>query len=140
VRAEISLEIDRSPEEVFEYLTDVANLPLWQSGVQAVEPDGPLRAGARFVESRRLLGRDLRTTIEITDFEPPRLFTLRALDAPVAFTVRHELEPSPGGTRLTVVGETGAGFPLGLAGGLLKRRAEHQFRGDFERLKRLLER
>ena len=94
-----------------------------------------LRDG-RVEESRSLLGRELRTTLEVVDHEEPRLFTLRALDSPVPFTVRHELEPADGGTRLTVTAE---GDVPGFAAGLLARRAEKQLRNDFERLKQILE-
>lgn len=141
MRAELTIEIARTPEEVFAYLTDVANLTVWQSGVHAaeIEGGGEPRAGARISESRRLLGRELHTTLEIAEHSPPRLFVLRALDGPVPFTVRHELEPHGAGTRLTVTGEGDAGLLPGFAAGLVVRRAEKQFRKDFERLKTLLE-
>ena len=83
-----------------------------------------------------MFGRELQTTFEILHEEQPRLFTLRALDSPVSFTVRHELEPAGGGTRLTVTAE---GDVPGFAAGLLARRAEKQIRKDFERLKEILE-
>lgn len=141
MRADLTIEIARSPEEVFRYLTDVSNLPAWQSGVYEAEivGGGEPRAGARIAESRRLFGRELHTTLEIAAYEPPRLFALRALDGPVPFAVRHELEPAADGTRLVVTGEGDAGPLPGLAAGLMARRAEKQLRKDFERLKRLLE-
>lgn len=141
MRAEVTIEIARSPAEVFAYLTDVANLTEWQSGVRSAElvGGGEPRAGARISESRNLLGRELHTTLEIAEYAPPRLFALRALDGPVPFSVRHELEPAGGGTRLVVVGEGDAGLLPGFAAGLMARRAERQFRKDFERLKELLE-
>ena len=134
VRAELSVEIARSPDEVFDYLTDVENLPQWQSGVHSATRDGD-----EIHERRHLLGRELSTTLAIEAEERPRLFTIRALDSPVPFSVRHTLEPSGGGTRLTVVGEGDAGLLPGFAAGIMARRAEKQFRKDFERLKRLLE-
>ncbi len=95
-----------------------------------------LRDG-RIEESRSLLGRELHTTLEIVEQEEPHLFTLRALDSPVPFTVRHELEPADGGTtRLTVTAE---GDVPGFAAKLFARRAEGQFRKDFARLKKNLE-
>jgi carbon monoxide dehydrogenase subunit G len=139
VRAELTVEIARAPEEVFSYLTDVSNLPRWQSGVSAATLEGEPAAGALIHESRHMLGRELRTTLEIDEYERPRLFALRALNSPVPFTVRHELEPSATGTKLTVVGEGDAGLLPGFAAGIMARRAEKQFRKDFERLKRLLE-
>jgi carbon monoxide dehydrogenase subunit G len=131
VRAELTIEIARTPDDVFAYLTDVSNLPAWQAGVKSAT----MRDG-RIDESRSVLGRELHTTLEIVEREEPRLFTLRALDSPVPFTVRHELEPADDGTRLTVTAE---GDVPGFAAGLLARRAERQFRKDFERLKRNLE-
>jgi carbon monoxide dehydrogenase subunit G len=139
VQAEVVVEIARTPEEVFAYLTDVSNLPSWQSGVHSATLEGEPGAGAHIVESRHMLGRELRTTLEIEAYEPPHLFALRALDSPVPFAVRHELEPSGGGTRLTVTGEGDARLLPGFAAGIMARRAEKQFRKDFERLKRLLE-
>jgi carbon monoxide dehydrogenase subunit G len=135
VRAALTVEIARTPEEVFDYLTDVANVPSWQSGVRSAR-----REGDRIHESRHLLGRELSTTLAIEEEERPRVFAIRAVDSPVPVTVRHELEPNQaGGTRLTVVGEGDAGMLPGFAAGIMARRAEKQFRKDFERLKRLLE-
>ena len=131
MRAELTIEIARTPDDVFSYLTDVSNLSAWQSGVKSAT----MRDG-RIEESRSLLGRELHTTLEIVEQERPTLFTLRALDSPFPFSVRHELEPAGDGTRLTVTAE---GDVPGFAAGLLARSAERQFRKDFERLKRILE-
>jgi carbon monoxide dehydrogenase subunit G len=131
MRAELTIEIARTPEDVFAYLTDVSNVPQWQAGVKS----STLRDG-HIEESRSLLGRELHTRLEIVEQEKPRLFTLRALNSPVPFSVRHELEPAGGGTRLKVTAE---GDVPGFAAGLLARRAEKQFRKDFARLKEILE-
>ena len=141
VHAELTIEIARSPEDVFGYLTDVSNLPSWQSGVHRaeIEDGGEARAGAHIREWRHLLGRELSTRLEITECDRPRLFSLKALQSPVPFTVRHELEPSSDGTQLRVVGEGDAGLLPGFATGIMARRAQRQFRKDFERLKRILE-
>jgi carbon monoxide dehydrogenase subunit G len=131
VRAELTIEIARTPEEVFAYLTDVSNLTAWQTGVKSAS----LRNG-RIEESRSLFGKEIDTTLEIVEQEEPHLFVLRTLDGPLRFTVRHQLEPTGGGTRLTVTAE---GKVPGFAASLLARGAEKQFRKDFERLKEILE-
>ena len=131
MRAELTIEIARTPEEVFAYLTDVSNVPAWQSGVKS----STLRDG-RIEESRSLFGKEVHSTLEIVEREEPRLFTLRAVGGPVPFSVRHELEPANGGTRLKVTAE---GDVPGFAAGLLAKGAERQFRKDFERLKQILE-
>ena len=132
MRAELTIEIGRTPVEVFAYLTDVSHVPEWQAGVKSAE-----RHDGRIEESRSLFGREIHTTLEIVEQEEPTVFTLRALNSPVPFTVRHELEPGTGGgTRLTVTAESDV---PGFAAGLLARRAEKQFRKDFNRLKQILE-
>ena len=75
VHAEVVVDIDRSPEDVYAYLTDVTNLPNWQSGVHSAR-----REGSQIHESRHMLGRELSTTLEIEESERPRLFTIRAVD------------------------------------------------------------
>jgi carbon monoxide dehydrogenase subunit G len=141
VHAELTIGIARPPEDVFAYLADVSNLTVWQSGVHSaeIEGGGAASAGARVVESRTMLGKEMTTTLEIVDFEPPRLFTLRALDGPALLTIRHELEPSGGETELHVVVDGEVKHMPGFAAGLMMRGAERQFRKDFDRLKRLLE-
>ena len=131
MRAELTIEIARTPEDVFAYLTDVSNLPSWQAGVKsATQRDG------KIAESRTLFGKEIDTTLEIVEQEAPHLFSLRTLDGPLRLTVRHELEPAGTGTQMTVTAE---GDVPGFAAGLLAKGAERQFRKDFERLKEILE-
>jgi carbon monoxide dehydrogenase subunit G len=131
VRAELTIEIARTPEDVFAYLTDVSNLPEWQEGVtRATEHAG------RIEESRSFLGREVHTTLEIVERMEPHLFTLRALNGPLRLTIRHELEHAEGDTRLTVTAE---GDVPGVAARVLARAAEKQLRRDFEQLKEILE-
>jgi len=132
MRAELTIEIARTPEEVFAYLSDVSNLPEWQSGVRSSK-----QIGDRIEETRSFLGREMHTTLEIIESESPRVFTLKALDGPVKFTVTHELEPADGGTRLSVVAE---GDVPGFASGIVAQQAKRQFSKDFGRLKEILER
>ena len=75
MRAELTLEIARTPEEVFAYLSDIANLPKWQPGVRsAVQERRPHR------RDPLVLGREMHTTLEIVESEAPRVFALKALD------------------------------------------------------------
>lgn len=141
MKAELTIDIARPPEDVFSYLTHVSNLPAWQSGVRSAElvDDGEPRQGSRFKESRVLLGKELKTTFEITELESPRRFSLHALDGPAPFDVSHDLDDAGGRTRLHVVVEGDPAFLPGFAAGLATRRLEKQVRKDFERLKQILE-
>jgi uncharacterized protein YndB with AHSA1/START domain len=138
-RIEFALEIKRSAEEVFDYLADVERLPEWQATAVESQADGPMRVGALVSERRVLLGRDARTELEVTAFQPPRRLTLRSLSGPVRFTVDHELMDDEGATLLRFTAEAEPSSFLKLAEPVLRRTAEREFRSDFGRLKEILE-
>jgi carbon monoxide dehydrogenase subunit G len=139
IRIELTVEIARAREDVFELLSDIERLPEWQASAIAAHAEGPLGEGSRIAERRRLLGRELDTELEVVAYEPPKRLTLRSLGGPVNFTVDHELAAQGGGTQLSFVAEAEPGAFLRLAEPVLARTAEQQFRQDFDRLKELLE-
>jgi carbon monoxide dehydrogenase subunit G len=141
-RAEHTVIVERPPDEVFDFLTDFSNVPSWQSGAVDVEkPVGPLAVGVTYVQVLSFLGRRMKTTLEVTEFEQGRRFSLKTVSGPVPFEVRHTLEPENGGgaTRLHVRLE---GEPRGffrMAESLVERKAQRQIEHDFATLKELVE-
>jgi uncharacterized protein YndB with AHSA1/START domain len=139
VRFEAQIDIDRAPEDVFAALTDVGRLPDWQRSVVSAEMEGEPGVGARLRETRRLMGREGKLVSEVTEYDPPNRFTIRAIEGPIPITVTHTLEPSGGGTHLEVVGEATPKGVMRIAAGAMQKTAESEFRSDLERLKALLE-
>jgi uncharacterized protein YndB with AHSA1/START domain len=96
-----SLEIARSPEEVFAYLTDPSKLSTWQDAEEVTQlTPGPLGVGTRLREIHKVLG---RRRVEITEFvvyEPGRRFEIRMVDGP-PLDGRWDFERSAAGTLLT---------------------------------------
>jgi carbon monoxide dehydrogenase subunit G len=136
---EVIVEVARPPADVFAYLTDVSKLPEWQSTASEAELYGAVRVGARIRERRHFLGRDMRTELEVTVYDPPGRFDVRSSGGPAAFAIRHTLSPTADGTRLRAeVDVTLSRIMRFAAQGPLKI-AEREFRGDFARLKHLLE-
>ena len=141
-RTEHTVVVERPPDEVFDFLTDLSNLPEWQSGAVEVRgPDEELDVGAMYVQVLKFLGRRLEATIEVTEFDPGRRFSLRTRSGPIPFQVRHTLEPTDGGgaTRLRVELEGEPGGVFKLAEPLVMRNAQRQLEGDFAALKELVE-
>ena len=138
---DLEIVIDRPVKDVFDYVTNVRNLPEWQES--AIEVDwvegGSPGQGARLRERRDLLGRTIESELEVTAYEPDRRFDVKALSGPIRFEVRHSFEAAGGGTRLRLTAEGQAGGMLRFAGPMVTRQAERQFRGDLERLKHVLE-
>jgi uncharacterized protein YndB with AHSA1/START domain len=141
LRIDVTLEIARPPTEVFAALTDLDRVPTWQESAIESRSDTELAEGARIHERRRAMGHEIENELEVTAFEPGRRLTLRSVSGPVPFTVDHQLVEEDGGgsTFLHVIAEGNPASFIKLAKPMLKRRAERELRGDFERLKQQLE-
>jgi uncharacterized protein YndB with AHSA1/START domain len=139
VRVELTIEISRPPQEVFDYLTQLEKLPVWQASAVESRADGPLAQGTRISERRSFMGRDIDTEVEVAAYEPPHRLTLRALEAPLKLSIDHVLEEMNGGTRLSVTAEGKATGALRLAGPAVESGARRELTRDFRRLKELLE-
>jgi len=141
IRYELAIEIARPPAEVYAYLADPTHLREWQQDVEEVRDaaGGPLAVGGAFTEVRSFLGKRAESTLEATVAEPGRQLCLRTVSGPVHVTIRHLLEPAGEGTLVRVEADADAGKLLGLGGPLLRKAAERRARGDFERLKSVLE-
>jgi carbon monoxide dehydrogenase subunit G len=142
VRYEHSIDITRPVHDVWEYLTDCENVPEWQSSAVSSHQvsNGPIGVGARLEDERRFLGRRARSEVEVTEFEPERVFTLHGISGPVRFTFRHRLEEHDRGTRLHVEAEADPAGIGRFVRPVIERAAEHELKNDFARLKRILER
>jgi len=142
LRIDVTLEIARPPADVFAALIDLERLPEWQESALESRSDGALEKGARIHERRRAMGRVVENELEVTTFEPGRRLTLKVVDGPVPFSVDHQFVEQDGGgsTFLHEIAEGNAGSFMKLAKPMLKRHAERELRGDFERLKQQLER
>jgi carbon monoxide dehydrogenase subunit G len=142
VRFELSVDVNRRVHEVWEYLIEPENVPEWQSSAVSAHKvsDGPIGAGTKLEDERRFLGRRATSEVEVSEFEPERLFTLHGISGPVQFTVRHRLEEHEGGTHLHVEAEADPGGVGRFLRPMIERAAEHELKGDFARLKKILER
>jgi uncharacterized membrane protein len=141
-RAEHTVVVERPPEEVFRFLTDLSNVPEWQSGAEEVRAsEEPLAVGTTYVEVLKFLGKRFEATLEVTEYEPGSRFALRTRSGPIPFEVRHRLEPADGGgsTRIHVELEGNPGGLFRLAESLVMRNAQRQMEGDFATLKRMVE-
>ena len=96
-----SVEIARSPEDVFTYVTDPSRFTEWQDAVVSarLEGDGPPRRGSRLKLTRRTGRREQTLTTELTDYSPPRSYAFRGIDGPIRPLGRGTVEPVGGGER-----------------------------------------
>jgi uncharacterized protein YndB with AHSA1/START domain len=99
-RVEASISIAASPDQVFAFVADVANLPRWQPGILSATRTSPDPAGvgstARVV--RDLGGHSMTVDLAITEFEPGRRLALASAASGVSVTATLDLEAVGDGT------------------------------------------
>jgi uncharacterized membrane protein len=139
-----TVEIAKSPQEVFAYLDDLSRHGEWQTQIENVEllTEGPTRVGTRAVDTRRVPGGRRKITYEITEHDPPRRAAFRALDGPIRPEGSIAVEPLDDGRRSRVTLEldlVGHGLMGKLVAPLARRDARKRVPEDQARLKERLE-
>jgi uncharacterized membrane protein len=138
-----TIDIARSPADVFAYLDQLDRHGEWQEQIVAVRVDteGPTRVGSRATETRKVPGGNREFTYEVTEHEPPRRVAFRGINGPVRPVGTVSVEPLGDGSSSRVrlefdlVGK-GAGK---LVAPVARREARRQIPKDQVRLKERLE-
>jgi uncharacterized protein YndB with AHSA1/START domain len=136
-----TVAIDKPIEEVWEFVMEVENEPLWQTTLDAAMRlgSGPLRVGSLVRETRRFLGRRIDTTWEMIECDALVRSSIRSVDAPFAWSGTYALVEDGVGTRftLTLQGDPGSFFRL--AEPVFARIARREIAGNLANLKDVLE-
>jgi uncharacterized membrane protein len=138
-----SIEIARRPDDVFAYLDDLARHGEWQEQLVSAQKlgDEPTRVGTKSTEKRRMGKREMTSTYEVVEHDPPRVFAFRGIDGPVRAVGRATVEPLAGGSssRVSLVLDfEGHGFGKLLVP-LARSQSRKQVPKDQQRLKERLE-
>jgi uncharacterized protein YndB with AHSA1/START domain len=137
-----SVEIARSPEEVFAYLDDLDRHGEWQEQLIAVrrETEGPTGVGTRVTDTRKVPGGKRDVTYEITAHDPPRRSSFRGVNGPIRPVGTITVEPAGEGHSRVTLEIDFEGHGIGkLLVPLVRREARKNIPEDQRRLKERLE-
>jgi uncharacterized protein YndB with AHSA1/START domain len=139
-----TVDIGRPLAEVFAFVAEPRNMPLWYEAVDEVTKttDAPSGPGARYLVTRALPGGRAHNDVELTEHHLDRVVTLESRSGPTPFRYRYTLEPNGSGTRLTLEGRiSSAGLPgpIGRLDGVATRLFERGMQQNLRQLKRILE-
>ena len=138
VVVEAEVDINRPPEEVFDYCSDHRHEPEWNPMMMRIAKltGGPVAAGTRYA-AEFVKGPPM--VMECTRYERPATWSLTG-DSPV-LTARGgwRVLPAADGSRLVVRVEMEPRGLLRLAGPLLRRREQPMFKRDLNNVKARLE-
>ncbi len=138
---ELSIVIDRSIEEVFAVLANLENDVKWRrEWVDARKTsEGPIGVGSTFLLVGQFLRWRSETEYKVIEYEPNRITTWKTVSGPLPLTFRRTFERVGGGTRVTTRYEAEPRGFVKLAMPLLVRMGKRQPKGDFPKLKELME-
>lgn len=138
-----SVEISRSPEDVFAYVTDPTRLSEWQeSVVRSKSSETPPRQGTRAEVTRRIGRREMTQSAELAELNPPTSWVVRGLDGAVRGDVDGRIEPLDDGARSRVTIELdlqGHGIGKLLVPLVVRRKAQDELPRNMQKLKERLE-
>jgi uncharacterized protein YndB with AHSA1/START domain len=143
-RVAAGVTIGRSQQDVFDFLSNPANLPGWSPAFESAEwtsADAP-GAGSTYRVSARLLRSRKHGLFEITQWDRPRLFSYRMNTR--AFPIERiettiALQPADDGTRVSFDSQFELVRMLRFAEGLFARFGEKQDGRNLDVAKRILE-
>jgi carbon monoxide dehydrogenase subunit G len=135
-----TITIERSRHDVFEFLSDLENAPKWNYAIVETRKtsDGPVGVGTTYRQVRSLPSRS-EETLQVTELEPDRRFSVHGGLGPFEGTLSYELEEIGGSTRLTNGADLEAHGIKRLATPIVSGRIRDAVAANLETLKQLLE-
>ena len=141
IKVHCQIFIDRDPNQVFQFISQVENNPSWQAGMVSCKllTEGSISQGSRYAQEANFLGKNIKSVFEITEFEDGRLISGESIEGsfPIKFT--RIVSPYTSGSLVeTIVEGDTKGF-YRIAQPLMKWMVKHSIEKDYKALKLLLE-
>jgi len=141
IKVEQKVVIGKAVGEVFAYCQNIEKAAKFQAGVDSVViEEGPDNTvGSRYAEVRTFLGKEMRTTLEITEFKENKKWGAKVMEGPLPYEVTMTYEAVPEGTKITTAVEAEPKGFFKLAEKVVASNLEKSLAEDFAVLKKLLE-
>ena len=135
-----SITIERTPHDVFAFVSNLENVPKWNYAIVETrkESEGPVTVGTMYRQVRSLPSRS-EETLQVTEFEPDRRFAFEGGLGPLEGTLTYELEEVGESTRLTNRADLQARGIAKLAAPIASGRVRGAVAENLDALKQLLE-
>ena len=100
---ESTIHINRTPHDVFAFVSDYERDPRWRSEVveMTYQSPGPTGIGRQALEKSKVFGRRLETLTEVTGYEPDAKIISQSLSGPTPVISYRFVTPDGAGSRFT---------------------------------------
>ncbi len=140
-KLEHSVVINRPIEDVFAFLANPENTPLWAGVVRETKltSEGPIGVDTTYNVVIELLGRRIESKNEFTEYEPNSKYSTKDTSGPMPMEISTTFKAVEGGTEVTNSAKLEGAGVFKLAEPIFARMANRQVETDFANLKDLLE-
>jgi uncharacterized membrane protein len=136
-----SVDLQRPSAEVFAFVADAGNNPLWQQGMRSCRwtTDPPIRIGSSYVQRASFLGKSVDSTFEVIDLRPGHSITIRTTESTFPIQVTRAVEElDPEHCRVTAIVRGDPSGMFRIATPMLRAMVQRSVRADYRRLRELL--
>jgi len=121
----------------------MSNNPRWQKGMQSCEwtSEGPVAVGSTYDQVARFLGREIRTSFEVTEFEAGESIRIESRSGPMPLDITRTVTALDGDrctVRAVIRGDSSGVFRI--AEPIMRFMVNRSVQADYDRLKDQLER
>ncbi len=138
-----SVFVNRPQQDVFDFLSNPANLSTWQPAIESAKWTATGMPGIRSTYSvlAKMLGGKTEGLFEITHWDPPHRYSYKSVKLAFPGTIESSvtLASNENGTQVTFEARLAITGIAKIAEGLLGKQAEKQDGGNIETAKQLLE-
>ena len=140
-RIEESVQIQCPVDEVFAYTTQAKSWPEWQSFIMEAEQtsQGPMGVGTTFKGTNRMMGRTMKWTAKVTEYEPNRTWAKNITCGSVIIEERMTYDPLEGRIKFTIVYDMKVGGFLKLFSAMVVSSTRKETKKSLNNLKSILE-
>jgi hypothetical protein len=136
-----SILINRTPQEVSDFVADLENAPKWQGGVVQSNrlDEGLIREGSRFHERVRIGLWRVDALCTVTAYTPGKKMAFKASSKPMDYQGAFTFDREDGGTRVTIAGSGQMKRLWKLFEPMVKMDAKQSVKKELNALKKVLE-
>jgi carbon monoxide dehydrogenase subunit G len=141
IRFDTSVRVERTVDEVFDFVSDPLLFPRWNSAVQAVDHTSGVtgEVGSTYSMRRELPSGQVENDLEVLIRERPSEFVIRTTSGPTPFVYRYRLAPEGAGTVVHLEASVELPGVAGVLRPLATRAVKRGVDANFAALKQILD-
>lgn len=133
--------VNQPVEKVFTFIVSPENHKAWQPMLldAKVTPPGPINIGSIYVYTTEVMGRQMETKMQVSQFEQNRKWAFKTIGVPQSVETIYLFEPDGNGTKLTITMDVPQGAYPAAAEAMIKQQMQKSLEDQGKQLKQILE-